>query len=521
MKFLKKRSSTIIFLLISLLYALSNIFYWKINTPIIPKCIDGIHFYDIFKEGLLYYNAPLMTWIMKAIFCIFGKQYFDLQIIILNYFFFIIALYFIYKIGVELKNKETGNIAMILFALTPVVYGMSRQYGHQDWHVMIAMTINVYCLIKLNFFNDRKWSILYGITVGLGLLVKDEFLPYFFTPWLYVAIKSLIEKTDLKKIINISLTIIIGILIAGCHYFRTDIINKTLHEPIIETSPIFSFDSLRVTTIGLWEELLSPPIFLLFIIAVLWFIVSYRKNLKNILLLWLIIPWAIITFMPHFKSSDYEIALIPAMILIISVFVSNLKNLKIKNIILFFTYFICLLQFINFSYGNINLKIFNSYIKFNNHRIYYYNNDFIYRKKYNFDLTIDLVNKLKKYSNYSFLIYYYDDTLLQKDGIVSFANINDINIFKNWDINIHDIYKTDIILKIGKQKNLEDVSKEEYNILSLNKKKENSIISQHFDNRLSVDNEIENHFYLLDSFYLKDIKDPEYLVELYAKNKDF
>jgi hypothetical protein len=153
----------------------------------------------------------------------------------------------------------------------------------------------------------------------------------------------------------------------------------------------------------------------------------------------------------------------------------------------------------------------------NNHRIYYYNNDFIYRKKYNFDLTIDLVNKLKKYSNYSFLIYYYDDTLLQKDGIVSFANINNINIFKNWDINIHDIYKTDIILKIGKQKNLEDVSKEEYNMLDLNKKKENSIISQHFNNRLNVDKEIENLFYLLDSFYLKDIKDPEYLVELYAK----
>ena len=216
-------SSFWIFLIIAVLYYIGNFIWWYLNSPIFPNAISAIHFNDIFIEGYLYYNAPLITWIMKGIFFVFGKEPFDLEIILMNNVFFLISLYFIYKIGLELKDKETGNIAMILFALTPAVYGLSRQYGHKEWHVMVAMIVNIYCLIKANDFKDRKWSILYGISAGLGLLVKDEFLAYFFTPWLYIVIRSLIEKVEGKKIINILLTIIIGSIIAWFHYFRLKI----------------------------------------------------------------------------------------------------------------------------------------------------------------------------------------------------------------------------------------------------------------------------------------------------------
>ena len=128
MKKIFKDSSLIIFFIISIWYLIGNIIWWKINTPIIPQGICALHFFDAFQNSWLYsLNAPLITWIIKGIFYVFGKEYFDLQIIILNYFFFLIALCFMYKIGLELKDKETGNIAMILFALTPAVYGLSRQ----------------------------------------------------------------------------------------------------------------------------------------------------------------------------------------------------------------------------------------------------------------------------------------------------------------------------------------------------------------------------------------------------------
>ena len=363
-------SSSIIFITIAVIYLTGNIFWWYINTPIIPFGPSTLHFFDLFKDSFLYYNAPLITWIMKGIFFVFGKEYFDLQIIIMNYFFFLIGLYFIYKTGLELKDKETGNIAMVLFALTPVVYGLSRQYGHQDWHVMIAMIVNIYCLIKLNYFNSRKWSVLYGITVGIGLFIKDSFLMYFFIPLLYTLIKGLVEKTDKNKIINILIAILIGSLIAGCHYFRFEIINKILYEPVTETVPTFTFSSLRVMTIGLWEELLSPPIFLLFIFGFVWFLRKYKNKNKWILILWFIVPWGIIMFMPSRKEIDYAAGFVPAMTIFASLWCSSLKKILVKKIILIFCILICLLQFLDFSFG-INMKIFSLKTKYKDNEIFY------------------------------------------------------------------------------------------------------------------------------------------------------
>ena len=347
-----KEPSFVIFIMISMFYFIGNIIWWFLYTPIVPINISAAHFNDIFSNSYLYFNAPLITWVMKVIFFIFGKHYFDLWIILVNYIFFLVALYCMYKIGLELKDKETGNVAMILFALTPIVYEMSRQYGHQDWHVMIAMIVNIYCLIKLNYFKNRKWSILYGISVGLGLLIKDAFLAYFFTPWVYVLVRSLVERIEGNKIINIFITITFGSLISLCHYFRFEIIYKILNEPIIETKSVFSFENIREMTIGLSENLLSPPLFLLLLIGFVYFLIIKNRN-KWIISLWFIVPWSIMTFMPHHKQPEYCLGLVPAIVLIVSVFITSIKNVN-KKLLIFPIILILFIQYI-FFYFNKNL----------------------------------------------------------------------------------------------------------------------------------------------------------------------
>ena len=407
-----KNSSFVIFLIISIFYAITNFIWWYLNTPIIPIRISAFHFSDIFRDGYLYYNAPLITWIIKGIFFLFGKEYFDLQIIIVNYIFFFIILYFIYKIGVELKDKETGNITMVLFALTPTIYGLLRQYGHQDWHVMIAMIVNIYCLIKLNYFKNRKWSILYGISVGLGLLIKDAFLAYFFTPWVYVLVRSLVERIEGNKIINILITILMGSLIAGCHYFRIQIINKIVMEPITEPVSVFAFSSLRTMTIGLWEELLSPPIFLLFIFGFFWFVINYKNKNKWIMILWFIVPWSIIMFMPHHKEVEYGAGFVPAIIVFVSLWLSSFRKILIKKAILIFCIIICLLQFFDFSFcDNTNLFSF---------KVNYKDNDISYYNKYYFEDAPFMSYKKSKY-------------------VIPFVNYY-INNFNNKTFFIHHLY---------------------------------------------------------------------------------
>lgn len=508
-----KNSSFVIFLIISVWYAIGNFIYWYMYTPIFVSRMDIVHFNDIFIDGYLYLSAPLITWIMKLMFFVFGRHYYDLQIMIVNFFFFLIGLYFVYKIGLELKDKMTGNIAMLLFALTPAIYGLSRQYGHQDWHVMIAMTANIYCLIKLKFFEDRKWSMLYGITVGLGLLVKDEFLSYFFMPWLYVVIKSLIIKTDKNKIINIFITIILGCLISSCHYFRIDIIEKVLNDSFIEQcdGSIFDFNNIRVITIGLSEYLLSPPIFILFVFGFIWTIFKYKDYKKNVLLLWFIVPWIIIFFMPHFKAAEYGLGFVPAIILFASLYVSNIKKKRFKYAIIVFIVLIGILQYLNFSYKVCNIPPFNVKFYYKQNKIFYYDKVFInysvyqIRKKY----ILSFYNKIKKYKKYKGSLTYSAET-----DLLFIFGINNMN-FRKYFFVVNNSY--DIFVNIGKEDipSVEDIFefKKYVGLISGNyseeeeKKKIESLRKYMYDN-----------FKIVEEFYVLDIPKEENFVQIY-KNK--
>ncbi|MBR3628444.1 MAG: glycosyltransferase family 39 protein [Elusimicrobia bacterium] len=515
MKIFQKNSPFLIFIIIAVLYCIGNFIWWYFNTPIFPNDDSAVHFNDIFRTGYFYYNAPLITWIMKAMFFVFGTQYFDLQIIFVNYIFFLIALYFIYKIGLELKDKETGNIAMVLFALTPAIYQLSRQYGHQEYHVMIAMIPNIYCLIKLNNFKNTKWSILYGLTVGLGLLVKDEFLPYFFTPWLYVVIRSLIEKTEKKNTINILLTILIGALISGCHYFRTEIINKVLYDSTADSVSVFSFDSLRVTTTGLSEYLLSPPIFILFIAGLIWFIYKYKNRNKWIILLWFVVPWMMITFMPHYKLPEYCLGFVPAIILISSVFITNITNIKnIKKSLVLFIIIIYSFQYIYFVYSK-NDFIFKDL---------YYNNRILnktyIKSKEELNFNLELFSDINKYSVKR--IFLWDTTIIGYLDVCTLAVISNIYLKYNIVFSFDD-FRTGFDVVITDEDGLLDKTSEEYVLKEYNIYLRNDSFQTEETKKKYIDNRVKQAEkfinYIKDNFVLvKSLLYKGHTIKIYKLN---
>ncbi|MDD4165913.1 MAG: glycosyltransferase family 39 protein [Endomicrobiaceae bacterium] len=513
-------NTAIIFLTIAIMYAIGNFIWWTINTPVIPMWISAVHFIDIFREGNLFHNAPLLTWVMRLMFLTFGNGSYDLQIIFVNYVFFLIPLYFVYKIGVELKDKETGNIAMILFALVPAVYGMSRQYGHQDYHIIAGITFNIYCLIKTDYFRDRKWTIWYGISVGLGLMIKDAFLAYFFVPFIYIVIKGLKEKTDRAKVINVCMSIVLGSLIAGWHYFRPEIFMKVIQEPIIEQQPVFSFESLRVMTIGLWEELLSPPIFILFVIGLVFFIFKYRGKYKNVVLLWFFVPWSVITFMPHYKVSEYGAGFIPAVILFASLFLTNIKSKYTKAVIITFLTGLLFFQYIDFSYApyhtllDIKLKYKNSFIMYYNkfYSIMFYD----IRKS---DFTLKLIKYLKNnYPNNS--IYIEEYFISDPACLVAQMYLNNIN-FKNSE----GILSSDIILIMNKMKTTQDIV--EFMIKKILENPLNSkIITRDFKDELSLKMKrifklVNQNYNIIKEFSLNELNNEDTKVTLLGRKDKF
>lgn len=513
-------NNRIIFLTIAAVYLICNFIWWAINTPIIPNNQAAMHFWDVFKTGWFYYNAPLVTWIMKFSFFIFGKENFDLQVIIVNYIFFLISLYFIYKIGKEIDSKETtGNIAMVLFALTPAVYGMTRQYGHQDYHIIAGITFNIYCLIRTNYFTDTKWSIIYGISAGLGLLIKDAFLAYFFVPWGYIAIQGLKKDTVKSKIINLFIVIFITSLIAGFHYFKKNIIKKILYEPITETVAIFDFENMSKMTIGLWEELLSPPIFLIFIVGLIWFLIKYRNRYKNILLLWFFIPWAIIMFMPHQKFAEYGLGFIPAMAIISAIYISSIKKNLVKNLILGLICIMGLFQFLIFSYIP-NSILTEARIQLENKKFHYYKKTFIFYDSNDAKNNMSLVSKLEDGYGESIALFCNDRYDMFTTQFFVYKNKKDIQVLDVREfINIKNY--PDYIVFAGKEVTMDDMLssciKNYDRFPSFKKIERKQFLSIVKDMAKEFDKIMQNNFELVEIWYPNNVVDENLKVKIFKK----
>ena len=353
-KNIKIKSPAIIFILIAVWYAITNFIWWKLNTPNFP-CYDmaALHFLEVFKNHTS--HGPVIVWIYKFLLSVFGNGNLDKITVSVNYIFFLIPLYFIYKIGKEIDSEEAGNIAMILFALVPAVYGLSRQFGHKDYNIIAAMTVNIYCLIKTNNFRDQKWSILYGLSAGIGLLIKDSILIYLLPTFLSATVIALKEKFERRKAENILASLLFGLLMVEWIYFESQAIIKFFSDPVTLIVPIFYFGSLRATTFNVYEQLLSPPIFLIFLLGLFYFIKEYHNKNKATILLWIFVPWSIIFLMPHYKVPEYLTGLIPPIVLVCSIFLAHIKRNIIKKALMIFLIIIGVVQYINFSYYPLDL----------------------------------------------------------------------------------------------------------------------------------------------------------------------
>ncbi len=462
-------SSILIFAVIAIWYAITNFLWWHINTPIFPVYgSQAGHFLEIFKDNVS--SPSLITRITGLMFCVFGKEHFDLIIIFINYIFFLIPLYFIYKIGKAIDSREAGNIAMVLFAMVPAVYALSRHYGNKDFHIIGAITFNIYCLLKTDSFKNRKWSLLYGVSVGLGLLVKEQFIGYFSAPLLWTIIVSLRQQVKRHVITNIVFSGIIACIMGALHYADPEAIKKVFMDPVIQSKSIFSYESFHVMIFDWYEQLLSLPIFLISLAGLWYFIKNYKTDSKTVILLWIFVPWTLVFLMPHYKLSVYFSGSIPAVILVASIFITHIKINKLKRRLIMFLLAIGIIQYINFSYfpeqglGNIEItvkgKIFRYYYADNRDMLYFSDED--RSSLVNF---IEYIRKLCADSNLS--VYVNDKSKINGKVLRTAMLLNDIKCLPKDMERFVLKYKHDTILVVGE--------------LPIEIKKNKRIITQNFD----------------------------------------
>ena len=106
-----------------------------------------------------------------------------------NCLFLGVLLGSVYGIGRMLYGRRAGLLAAFLVSFYPVLFSISR-LSYVDYALTAMVALSVYLLLKTDGFRNRRWSLAFGLSVGLGLLTKWPFIAFAGAPIAYMAWRS-------------------------------------------------------------------------------------------------------------------------------------------------------------------------------------------------------------------------------------------------------------------------------------------------------------------------------------------
>ncbi len=232
---------------------------------------------------------------------------------------FIISLYYF---GKKIKSEEFGLLISISSAFLPSFAGASRTFlPVLPMCCFIVLTLFFY--LKSNHFNEKRPSILFGLFFGFGMLTRYEFF-LFVLPWIALDIKKISMSLNKSTLKNIKLSVFFASLIFPVWCFL-NIDTLSNYSQSIQTG-FFSNDTSFYFKESFYFYL-GKILFAVFIWLLIYFIFKVKNKYKKNLLISIIIPAFIFTFIVGAKVSFY---FVPAAIFMLLIIFIAAESIKIK-----------------------------------------------------------------------------------------------------------------------------------------------------------------------------------------------
>ena len=274
--------------------------------------------------------APLVHLITAGVFLVFGAS--RVTGIAVNLISLAALLLSVSWIGRTLYSNPDGDTgvdsrqgSLALSVLAPLLatsYHFAAWLHHDaflDYPLMAMVSVSFATLIRADRFQIRGPSLIFGLSLALGMLTKQTFLFFMFLPALYVSIRVIAARNG-KAILNLALAGLVAIAVAAVWYgpHLDDVIeiyqvNKlaAINE---NEAPLFSFRSNLFYPHALLSTQMQLPFGLLFLAGLIYSFA--RRGRRSLLLyLWLFGGIGAFTLVAN-KDPRYTVPVLPAAALI-------------------------------------------------------------------------------------------------------------------------------------------------------------------------------------------------------------
>lgn len=129
------------------------------------------------------YRPPALYLVAQPFYAWFGPSIDSAQLT--NVFLMALILLLTYALAVQMVSPAVALLATAMTAFFPILMGMSRLYYTENFLTAVVL-LNLLALVQGQGFRRRGWALVWGVTLGLALLVKWTAPIYILLPTLWV-----------------------------------------------------------------------------------------------------------------------------------------------------------------------------------------------------------------------------------------------------------------------------------------------------------------------------------------------
>lgn len=231
-----------------------------------------------------------------------------------------VLLLSVYAIGREFGGRQAGLLAAFVVSMYPLIYGLERHYL-LDVPLVAMVALSNWRLVCTDRFEQRGASLLYGLSLGLGMLTKWAFAIFALGPFLVQAVR-LFSARSKRRWINMMLGLGAGAATAApwhIYNFRSSLRFMSL-MPIYgraEGDPVIaSLESWGYYLHAFIDDQVLLPFAVAFAIGLI--ALLRRPEFRHeafLLASWIVVPYSFSSLSPN-KDPRYTMPYLPAVAVI-------------------------------------------------------------------------------------------------------------------------------------------------------------------------------------------------------------
>lgn len=272
-------------------------------------------------------RPPLFSSVASLFLLLFGMSQ---DVAALSVFpFFALAIVATFLIGRRLFDTEVGLVAAVLFSFFPGILAISRIF-RADMALIATTGLSLYFLLKSENLSSRRWSLLFGATLGLAALSKTTYVIFQLGPLLVLVVAPAFRMMRKKDISSLKPVVMNALLVGAVvmlmalpwhvYHFRDYSAHRMNDVYWVQAQGRemglggFPHMVVRLNPFWLMSVYLFMPVALLFWASVVYLLFRKRMH-RAFLLTWMLFSYlgfALIGYGDHFDFPRLVLPILPA-----------------------------------------------------------------------------------------------------------------------------------------------------------------------------------------------------------------